>query len=91
MAESNSGRPRPFRSQQEGTRDKPYIHYLPPDRAPQITHSGMLFLLCASGYFVLIFLQLAKTIDLATVALVDLIEICCSVGDEYSDSRTLME
>ncbi|KAG1757369.1 hypothetical protein EDB19DRAFT_1933859 [Suillus lakei] len=28
-----------FRPQQEGTRDKPYIHYLPPDRAPQITHS----------------------------------------------------
>ncbi|KIK49667.1 hypothetical protein CY34DRAFT_123487 [Suillus luteus UH-Slu-Lm8-n1] len=39
LAESTSGRPRPFRSQQEGTRDKPYIHYLPPDRAPQITHS----------------------------------------------------
>ncbi|KAG2077094.1 hypothetical protein BDR04DRAFT_1125521 [Suillus decipiens] len=37
--EPASGRPRPFRPQQEGTRDKPYIHYLPPDRAPQITHS----------------------------------------------------
>jgi hypothetical protein len=55
-----------------------------------MTHSGMLFLLRASGYFVLIFLQLAKTTELATVALVDLIEICCNVGDKYSVSCTLM-
>lgn len=39
LTEPTSGRSRPSRSQQEGTRDKPYIHYLPPDRAPQITHS----------------------------------------------------
>ncbi|KAJ8596536.1 hypothetical protein M405DRAFT_153221 [Rhizopogon salebrosus TDB-379] len=39
VAEPISGRLRPLRSQQEGTRDKPYIHYLPPDRAPQLTHS----------------------------------------------------
>ncbi|KAG1755081.1 uncharacterized protein EDB91DRAFT_1242285 [Suillus paluster] len=38
LTEPTSGRPRPFRTQQEGTRDKPYIHYLPP--APQITHSA---------------------------------------------------
>ncbi|OAX44814.1 hypothetical protein K503DRAFT_852379 [Rhizopogon vinicolor AM-OR11-026] len=37
VAEPISGRLRPLRSQQEGA--KPYIHYLPPDRAPQLTHS----------------------------------------------------
>jgi len=41
VIEPISGRLRPIRSQQEGARDKPYIHYLPPDRAPQLTHSGM--------------------------------------------------
>ncbi|KAG2044209.1 hypothetical protein BDR03DRAFT_938653 [Suillus americanus] len=51
LTEPISGRSRPSRPQQEGIRDKPYIHYLPPDRAPQITHSGTLFLRI-SGYFV---------------------------------------
>lgn len=44
VAEPVSGRLRPLRSQQEGARDKPYIHYLPPDGAPQLTRSGIPYL-----------------------------------------------
>jgi len=42
VPEPVSGRLRPLRSQQDGIREKPYIHYLPPDRAQQLTRSGIL-------------------------------------------------